>query len=127
MHRLPALPALVLVAALSALASCSTRRTPAPGPVPLASSQQMQGFLSSGRLRRVGPAEERERHWWDFHRDGTFTAQSDDGELAGRWTASMTELRLTGLGGETQDRTLPLRWLDGKLSIEIDGAQYRRY
>ncbi|MCA8941999.1 MAG: hypothetical protein KDB80_05505 [Planctomycetes bacterium] len=124
-------PPHVLLAVLLLVPSCAQpsggQRAIRPGPVELTSDAQMCGFLAAGRLSKVGPSDERARDWFEFQADGSFTAMADGDALAGRWIATETELRLADLSTGVEDRTLPLRWLDGKINVEIDGVQYRRY
>ena len=104
---------------------------PIPGPVELKSEQHMRDFLVSGRFSGVHDRED----WWEFHEDGTFQAQLVGEKLFGNWSASTTGLDLTklktaGTGGlmmDIPDRNLKLDWQDGKLNINIEGKQYRKY
>ena len=102
------------------VAACSSGARP-PGPTPLESADQMTGFLSGARFQRVGDPGQ----YWSFDADGTFEAVVAGERSSGEWSAGMDRLRLTALADGGPDRELPLRWLDGKLNIEIDGLQYR--
>ncbi|GEM_PF-2185915 len=81
----------------------------------------MQGFLSSSNFYLVGD----DTDWWAFDDMNGFRAHVEGLDLAGVWSATVDELQLSELG-TAPDRVLLLRWLDGKLNIEIDGRQYRR-
>ncbi len=119
-------------AALSVLiATLGCSDQPAVGAIKLESVQQMRAFLATGKFSRVG----NQKDWWSFKSDGTFTAQLADEHLQGRWNASKAELTLTDLqiatgGGSAAaapDRKLGLEWQDGKLNINIEDRQYRKY
>ena len=55
--------------------------------------------------------------------------------MTGSWSVTTSQLELTELRSsrdgiefvEMPDRSHELHWLDGKLSIEIDERQYRKY
>ena len=102
-----------------------------PGPVELDSSGQMHEFLASSRFSSVPDRAD----WWDFDADGSFEAQLGEERVTGKWNATtsrleLTEVRVAKDGNdpiEAPDRSHALRWLDGKLNIEIDERQYRMY
>ncbi len=114
------------------IGACS-QRTPAPGPVPLRSKQQVHAFLSGQRIVATGD----DSLWWQFEEDGTFQAQcdlhvpqeADPYLLRGRWSVTLHRLELSDLDpgpvGEAE-LSLPLGWVDGKLRIEVDGRRYQR-
>lgn len=115
------LAASLLTCALSSSCGSEPHSTPPPpGPVTLSGEAHMREFLSDARFTALRDDPD----WWTFHSDGTYEAHWDGGEIAGTWIATTDTLTITLRGDE--DRTLPLRWLDGKLNIEIDGKQYRR-
>ncbi len=101
----------------------------APGPVALESDEHMESFLAGGTFRSIPGRKDA----WAFGEDRTFEARYGDDVWTGRWRATgahlhLTELRIAPAGAApvaVSDRTLPLRWLDGKLNIEIDGRQFR--
>jgi hypothetical protein len=86
--------------------------------------------------------------FWQFGRNGTFAVwiegESDSGleslfseeipsgarRLTGRWQATTTNLKLseivTSSGEAVEPLTLDLKWVDGKLRIEIGGHHYMR-
>ena len=117
--------------------------SPPPGPDPLRSDGHMQWFLTSADAWGL---EDGSAQYWQFTGDGHFLAwiegpsQRDlqslfsrtipkgTRRLEGQWEATMTELSLrntkTSSGQAVPDVSLPLRWVDGKLYLEIGGYRY---
>lgn len=102
---------------------------PAPGPMEPAGPDAMAEFLSGQRFRLVGGSD-----WFDFRTDGTLTAMQDGELLEARWIATMERLSLSDVRVMTHsswvpaaDRSQALGWLDGKLNVSIDGANYRTF
>jgi hypothetical protein len=116
---------------LASTPGCSGAAAPTLGPIPLESEAQMHEFLVSATFASVGDRSDS----WTFHKDGTFEATLAGQVLQGEWAASKTTLELTGLRpvnavgsvADLPERTLQLGWQDGKLNINIDGKQYRKY
>ncbi len=92
--------------------------TPAPGPVPLRDVEQLHAYLCSAEFAKGGDS-------WTFSEDGTYSSRLGGVESGGHWTTTAEGLWLSRQGNE-EATTLPLRWLDGKYRIEIDGVQYMR-
>ena len=89
----------------------------------------MKGFLSGRRFDLV-----RGESHLRFDADGGLGGSLDGTSLRGSWSATMTLLRLTelelledGSWERAEDRELPIRWLDGKLNVSIDGQNYRDF
>lgn len=127
---------LIGLLACSCSESDGSTKPVSPGPVELRSADHMREFLCSGRFSAVGSDATRRTSWWEFRENGTFAARLEASHLSGSWTANETELNLTELEVRTgpdgeltepADRRLRLQWVDGKLNIEIDGVQYRKY
>ncbi|MBC8869726.1 MAG: hypothetical protein H8E44_09930 [Planctomycetes bacterium] len=117
---------------------------PRPGPVPLQSLSQMQAYLAGEDA--WARAEDDFTQYWRFTDDDLFvvwiegqsradlhtilspTIPKGTKRLEGRWQATMNELRFfdnrSSAGQAVTEITVPLRWLDGKLHIEIGGFQY---
>lgn len=91
---------------------------PAPGPVPLRSLEQLHAYLCSAEFRAV-------EDWWRFDDGGAYASELGGVGSQGRWTTTKDGLWLSRFGGE-EETTLPLKWLDGKYRIDIDGVQYMR-
>lgn len=89
----------------------------------------MAGFLSGRRFDLVrGDSHLR------FDADGGLGGTLNGVPLRGSWSATMTLLRLMelellvdGSWERAEDRELPIRWLDGKLNVSIDGQNYRDF
>lgn len=111
---------------------------PAPGPRPLRDAAHMTSFLADASWRSVRMTPQLV---WRFEADGTFelpgagacaAVHSGLGcdRVAGVWAAtedvlSLSELR-TADGAELPGSALSLKWLDGKLNLEIGGVRRRR-
>lgn len=102
---------------------------PAPGPMDPAGPEAIAEFLSGKRFRLVGGSD-----WVDFRADGTLAAMQGGELLEARWAATMDRLSLSDVRVMTHsswvraaDRAQALGWLDGKLNVSIDGANYRTF
>ena len=117
---------------------------PPPGPVPLRNLGQMQAYLTDAEAWAC--AADDFTQYCRFTDDGLFVfwieskSQADlhtvlspaipkgTKRLEGQWQATTNELRFydnrTSSGEAVAEITVPWRWLDGKLHIEIGGFQY---
>ena len=107
----------------------------------------MEDYLASARTWKLW-YEDDPVQFWKFDQDGTFTAWID-GEsdlsfkslfpaaikyettrLTGKWQATTTQLQLSKIDSSSGEGmkpfTLDLKWVDGKLRIEIGGHHYMR-
>jgi hypothetical protein len=138
--------ALVLVL-LSTSTGCKPEPLRTVGPTPLRDEQHMREYLASAAAWQLWYDDEHSQ-FWQFKRDGTFSTWSDgesDSDLAtlfpdqlpagvmrvtGKWQATAEALQLSDLttptGQVIEPFTLPLKWIDGKLRIEIGGHHYMR-
>jgi hypothetical protein len=120
---------------------------PAPGPVSLRGDEHMTAYLAGAKQWKMWYVDEPEQ-FWKFEPDGTFAAwiegDSDSDlpslfspdipagatKLTGTWQATTTQLQLseivTSSGDAVEPLTLDLKWVDGKLRIEIGGHHYMR-
>lgn len=139
---------LAIVSILLLTAGCSSEESlRAPGPTPLRGTQHMEDYLPSASAWKLWYRDDPVQ-FWNFDQDGTFTAwtegeselgleglfpdqiNSETTRLTGKWRATTTRLQLSeiiGTEGEAVEPfTLDLRWIDGKLRIEIGGHHYMR-
>ncbi|MHC5004182.1 MAG: hypothetical protein ACYTJ0_13790 [Planctomycetota bacterium] len=125
------------------------RAFPPPGPVPLRGAAHMRSYLS-GAPAWMDRGDDGPDQFWSFAPDGTcrtwvIPGEDDPGPPAvsglpdlpagttmiiARWAATEAVLSLTQLrtehGATLPDVDVPLRWIDGKLRIGIDGRQHMR-
>ena len=135
--------AIVFLVVLSA--GCAYEST--VGPVPLRDAQHMADYLAGAKAWELWN-QEKPAQFWEFEQDGIFTVwiegKSDSDlsnlfpgripsgvrKLTGKWQATTMQLQLSDVnmssGEALEPFTLNLKWVDGKLRIEIGGHHYMR-
>ena len=118
-----------------------------PGPVPLRGPQHMEEYLAGAAAWKLW-YEDDPVQFWEFKQDGSFSVwiEGDSKQdlnsllgapipagatrLTGKWEATTTQLKLseviTASGETVKFFSLDLKWMDGKLRIEIGGHHYIR-
>lgn len=102
---------------------------PPPGPTPIESPAEVAEFLTGKTFRSIPGRKDH----WEFMETGVFKARLGRAVWVGRWDVGALGLKLTkrtrsllgAMPARQPDAVVPLRMLDGKLNIEIDGRQYR--